>query len=247
MRNVTFLPGIIAPAEIRYGPLVGRLTDVNPLLKDLEVYASDAPPPDYSIAMEVRGVDRAADDAGWDRFHLFGHSGGGAVALAYAAAHPERVFSLAVDEPAYDFTDAMRAEMGEFGPIRSLPESERMRAFMKLQVSASVELPSPAGPPPAWMARRPAGIEAFLDAIDRHERLESKYMSFESPVLFTWGSLTHPRWHAMRDRLGALFPDFTAYRFEGLHHLNTSHQAEPGRVAELLGDLWARSRDSGTS
>ena len=152
------------------------------------------------------------------------------------------MLSLAVDEPAYDFTQEMPAEMEEFGPISALPVAERMRAFMKLQVSEAVELPPPPkDPPPDWMARRPAGIDAFLRAIDRHERLEDNYRSFRSPVLYTWGSLTHPRWDAMEERLERLFPDFTAHRFDGLHHLNTSHQAEPDRVAELLGELWMRA------
>ena len=31
----------------------------------------------------------------------------------------------------------------------------------------------------------------------------------------------------MKERLAGLFEDFTAERYEGLHHLNTSHQAEP--------------------
>ena len=57
---------------------------------------------------------------------------------------------------------------------------------------------------------------------------------------YTWGSLTHPRW-VMNQRLAKLFTDFTAQRFEGLHHLNTSHQAEPDRVAELLLRLWQRA------
>jgi pimeloyl-ACP methyl ester carboxylesterase len=35
---------------------------------------------------EVDGIDRAADDEGFDRFHLYGHSGGGAMALAFVAA-----------------------------------------------------------------------------------------------------------------------------------------------------------------
>jgi pimeloyl-ACP methyl ester carboxylesterase len=237
-----FLPGIIAPAAIRYEALLTRLTDVDPVVKDLEVYGSDAPPADYSISMEVEGVVRAADEAGWGRFHLYGHSGGGAVALAYAAAHPDRVASLALDEPAYDFTDAMRREWREFEPVAALPSDQRMRAFMKLQVSAAVELPPPPeGPPPDWMARRPAGMEAFIDALERHPRLEDRYPSIQAPVLFTWGSLTHPRWDSMKDRLSRLLPDVTAIRFEGLHHLNTSHQAEPDRVAELLRELWQRA------
>lgn len=242
MRDVMFLPGIIAPAAIRYEALIARLPEVNALPKDLEVYASDTPPPDYSVALEVAGVDRAADEARFERFHLFGHSGGGAIALAYAAAHPKRLLSLAVDEPAYDFTQEAHADMDEFRPLASLPVPERMQAFMKLQVSAGVELPPrQEGPPPAWMGSRPAGIDAFLIALESHARLEERFASFRSPVLFTWGSLTHPRWNVMKERLAKLFTDFTAERFEGLHPLNTSHQAEPDRVAKLLLDFWGRA------
>jgi hypothetical protein len=46
----------------------------------------------------------------------------------------------------------------------------------------------------------------------------------------------------MKDRLAGLFEDFTAERYEGLHHLNTSHQAEPDRVAAALRKLWAPAR-----
>jgi pimeloyl-ACP methyl ester carboxylesterase len=242
MRNAIFLPGIIAPAAIRYAPLLARLSDVNVVTKDLDVYSSDAPPQGYSIALEVAGVDRVADEAGYTGFHLYGHSGGGAVALAYAAEHPVRVLSLAVDEPAYDFTDDVRADMVEFASLASLPVDERMRAFMMLQVSSTVTLPTPPeGPPPPWMAKRPAGIDAFLSALESHERLETRYRLVRAPVLFTWGSLTHPRWNTMRQRLEKLFPDFTANRFNGLHHLNTSHQAEPERVAHMLNDFWTRA------
>jgi pimeloyl-ACP methyl ester carboxylesterase len=241
-RNVIVLPGIIAPAAIRYAPLLARLSNVEPVTKDLEVYSFDAPPQDYSIALEIAGVDRVADKAGFAGFHLYGHSAGGAIALAYTAKHPDRVLSLAVDEPAYDFTGEGRADIAEFVPLASLARDQRMRAFMKLQVSSAVTLPPPhQGPPPAWMEKRPAGINAFLSALDNHERLESQYTTVRSPVLFTWGSLTHPRWDRMRQRLERLFPDFIAYRFDGLHHLNTSHQAEPERVAGMLDELWTRA------
>jgi hypothetical protein len=46
----------------------------------------------------------------------------------------------------------------------------------------------------------------------------------------------------MRDRLAGLFEDFTAERYVGLHHLNTSHQAEPDRVAAALKKMWASTR-----
>ena len=242
MRNVIFLPGIIAPAAARYAPLLTHLSNINRVLKELEIYSHDTPPRDYSIALEVRGVERVADEAGYEAFHLYGHSGGGAIALAYAAAHPGRVLSLAVDEPAYDFTDGMRADMAEFAPLALLPVDKRMRAFMMLQVSPAVALPPPPeGPPPPWMAKRPAGIDAFVVALENHERLETQYGAVRAPVLFTWGSLTHPRWNTMRQRLEKLLPDFTSRCFDGLHHLNTSHQAEPERVAAMLDDFWTRA------
>lgn len=80
-----------------YAPLLAELPGMQRVVKDLEVYRDSAPPEDYSITIEIDGFDRAADEAGFDRFHLYGHSGGGAIALAYVAARPHRMLSLAVD------------------------------------------------------------------------------------------------------------------------------------------------------
>lgn len=98
-QSVIFLPGMIAPAAIRHGPLVERLANVKVLVRDLAMYDTDEPPADFSIATEFDALDRAADAAGFERLHLYGHSGRGAVALGYAAARGDRLTSLAVDEP----------------------------------------------------------------------------------------------------------------------------------------------------
>lgn len=148
---VVFLPGIIAPATIRHGPLVERLDDVELLIRDLAAYDDDAPPTDYSMDMELRALDRTADDAGLTRFHLYGHSGGGAVALAYAVSRGDRLQSLAVDEPASDMTAEGDAVHGwpAFDEAMKLPPSESMTVFMQLQVADDVILPDPpAGNPP---------------------------------------------------------------------------------------------------
>jgi pimeloyl-ACP methyl ester carboxylesterase len=240
---VIFLPGIIAPAAIRYGPLVERLGDVDVVVRDLAVYNYDEPPPDFSIDTELGALDRAADDAEFEKFHLYGHSGGGAVALAYAASHGDRVQSLAVDEPASDMTDEGDAVYGwpAFDEAELLPPAESMAAFMRLQVADDVILPEPpAGNPPPWMAKRPAAIRAFVAALRHHRVQPAQYASFAAPVYFSRGSRTHPRWAAMQQRLGGFFPDFTGEVFEGLHHLNTSHQAEPDRVAITLRQFWEK-------
>lgn len=245
MTVTVFLPGIIAPASVRYAPLLQHLAGSRAVLKDLEVYAEPTPPADYSIQTEIAGLDRAVEGLG--PFHLYGHSGGGAVALAYAAVHGDRLLSLAVDEPAHDWTDAGNEAMGwsEFDAAAALPEPASTLAFLKLQLAPCVEPPSgPPGPPPHWMSKRPAGIAAFIRALRAHRIDEDAYRGFTKPVLFTRGTMSHPRWTRMQERLAPLFPDFTAEVFEGLHHLNTSHQAQPERVATLLADLRRRTEVS---
>jgi pimeloyl-ACP methyl ester carboxylesterase len=243
-RAVIFLPGIIAPAEVRYGALIQQLRGTRSLIHDLAVYDHDEPPDGYSIPMELDALDRTADQAGLEQFHVFGHSGGGAVALAYAATRGDRLVSLAVDEPASDFTAEGQAVYGwpEFDEALALPAEAAMPAFMRLQVANDVDLPPPPDePPPPWMSKRPAGIAAFVEALRNHHVDEDQYRSYAAPVYFSRGSRTHPRWEAMQQRLAGAFPDFTAEVFDGLHHLNPAHQAEPARVALTLSALWERA------
>src|SRR5437764_7518702 len=119
-----FLLGIIAPAVVRYGPLLAALGDaVDGRTKELELYTLTPPPRGYSIKLEVEGLARWARLAGLDRFHLYGHSAGGAVALAFCAAHPEMLLSLGLDEPAFDYSDEMRGDLAEhLGLVRLLRE-----------------------------------------------------------------------------------------------------------------------------
>jgi len=245
MADAVFLPGIIMPAAIRYEPLLRALGDgVRAVTKELEVYTADAPPAGHSIPMEVEGVARAADRAGFERFHLYGHSGGGAVALAFAAGHPDRLLSLALDEPAADFLDdGGGADWLEIKRAASLEEPESTRTFLRLQLAPDEPLPAPPeGPPPPWMKKRPAGIRAFVAAVEAHHVDPAAYRAFRAPVYYSYGTRSHPRWTAIKDRLQDLFEDFTVDRYDGLHHLNTSHQAQPDRVAAALKKLWASAR-----
>ncbi len=99
---VVFLPGGVTPAGISYAPLLGVIGErVRPVLKDLELYANEAPPANYSLEMEIEALVRAADAGGFRTFHLVAYSGGAAIALAFTARHPERLESLALIEPAW--------------------------------------------------------------------------------------------------------------------------------------------------
>jgi pimeloyl-ACP methyl ester carboxylesterase len=242
---VIFLPGIVMPAEDRYSALINELgVDVNATTKDLEVYRLADPPSGYSIDAEIAGITRTADELGHDRFHLYGHSAGGAVSIAFAAVHPDRLFSLALDEPAMDFTPEDHADprWAEFAQIANMPVPERMAAFLRAQVNPGVDLPPPPpGPQPPWMAKRPAGVAAFTSAAQRHVISEGQLRAFDRPVYYSYGSLSALSWERCCRRLGHLFPDFTSELYLGLHHLNTSHVAEPRRVATALRSLWARA------
>jgi hypothetical protein len=61
-------------------------------------------------------------------------------------------------------------------------------------------------------------------------------------VLYTRGTLSADRYERSSQRLAQIFPNYREAVFEGLHHLNTSNQAEPARVATLLLELWADER-----
>ena len=238
-----FLPGILMPTFLRYGPLRGELGDTRATFtKELEVYAAAAAPADYSIGVEVDGLDRFADEHGLDRFHLYGHSAGGAIALAYAAAHPQRLLSLALDEPASDFSDEDRRAIDQDLPsdLDDLPVPERMIRFTRSMLRPGIEAPTMA--PPAdnpEMAKRPAGLSAFRRALTSFRLDLDALRSFAGPAYYSYGSLSNERWEAIAERLQRVLPRCIVERYDGIHHINTSHQAEPRRVAAALERLWS--------
>src|SRR5215510_8778256 len=166
------LPGSVLPADLAYAALLEVFDErVDAVVKDLEVYAEDHPPPDFSLETEIKGILREADARGFSRFHLVGYSGGGASSLVFAAEHGERLLSLALLEPAWAGNERTPPEetlTQRFRELTRLPPEQSMAEFVRLQLAPGVEPPaSPEGPPPAWMVKRPAGIRAFIDAFDR--------------------------------------------------------------------------------
>src|SRR6266567_3580762 len=155
------------PASLAYADLVEALgpeVDANP--KELEIYAGDEPPAGWGLHTEADGILRVADEAGFDRFHLVGYSGGGASSLEFCATYPERLLSLALSEPAWAGNDgqsaAEKSRWEEFDRIGHLPTPEMMPAFARAQIREGVDFPPPQGDPPPWMRTRPAGIRAFI-------------------------------------------------------------------------------------
>ena len=246
--QVVLLPGGVLPAGLAYDGLLRELgPGVEARAKELEVYAGDAPPEPFTLDVEVDGIHRFADAAGFDQFHLVGYSAGGASSLAYAARHPDRLLSLALMEPAFagwqDMSSAERAVLEGFRDVVALPDAQMMPAFVAAQLRPGVPLPQPPlGPPPPWMAKRPAALRAFIRCFLTSDLDQAALRSFTRPVYFALGGQSHPDYYeAMARRLAAVFPDFSVETYAERHHFDPPHRIEPRRVAEALQLLWARA------
>jgi pimeloyl-ACP methyl ester carboxylesterase len=241
------LPGGVLPAAPAYAPLLEMLGErVDAVVKDLEVYADDEPPLGFGLDTEVVGIARAADAHGFDRFHLVGYSGGGAASLAFAARHGGRLLSLALLEPAWggnERTSEEDALMVRFRALESLPPEQFMAGFTRLQLAPGVEPPPPPdGPPPPWLAKRPAGLRAFIRAFESGDLDLGALRAFERPVYFALGGRSNPDYYGrMAERLAAVFPDFTLETFADRHHFDPPHRIEPERLAASLLALWERA------
>jgi pimeloyl-ACP methyl ester carboxylesterase len=249
VHRVILLPGGILPADLAYGALIDALGDeVDAVAKDLELYSGDELPDEYSLGDEVAGLLRTAAARGWERFHLVGYSGGGAAALAAAATtHRERLLSLGLLEPAWagdwERGEAERALWRELEKLEGLPPDEYIAAFVRLELRPDVEPPPrPPGPPPAWMANRPAGIIALTRAF-RAAGLDRESLSrFDRPVYYALGGLSNPDMYgALAERLSRAFADFTLEVFEERHHFDPPHRLEPERLARSLRTFWERA------
>ena len=114
---------------------------------------------------------------------------------------------------------------------------------MRLQLAPGVEpAPPPEGPPPPWMAKRPAGIRAFLRRVRRGDLDLEALRAFDRPVYFALGGRSNPDYYGrMAERFAAIFPDFTLETFPERHHFDPPHRIEPERLANSLLALWQRA------
>lgn len=241
---VVFLPGGVTPVALSYAPLLQELgAEISPVLKDLEVYASDTPPADYSLQLEVDAVVRGADAAGLDTFHLVGFSGGGAVSLDFAAQHPTRLRSLAIYEPARQPGPLVLRDHPEYVSAHAqLSPSEMLTEFTRLQLRSGVEPPPPPpGPTPDWMAKRPDGLRAMMRAFETYATDPELLRRCAFPVYLAYGLLTHEGMVRRMQALAGLFPDVWIEAYPGLHHFAPPQRSRPTHYANALRHLWRRA------
>lgn len=247
--HAVFLPGAVLPAAVAYPALVDqlrfRLGDaLTAVVKELELYRDATPPPGYGLETEVEGIRVAADAAGFERFHLVGYSAGGASSLAFATAHPDRLASLALLEPAWAGNEGRSPEEtavdSDLHRVLALPEDQRLPLFVRAQLRDDVPSPPrPDGPPPPWMASRPAGLAALIGAFDAFPLDLDALRRLEIPVYYALGGRSNPDYYERQSRrLAEVFGDFTLERYDDRHHFDPPHRTEPERLASALRSLW---------
>jgi hypothetical protein len=92
------------------------------------------------------------------------------------------------------------------------------------------------------MAKRRAGIRAFIDAFDSGDLDLETLRVFDRPVYFALGGRSNPDFfRRMADRLALIFRDFTIETFPDRHHFDPPHRIEPERVADSLLAVWQRA------
>lgn len=244
-QGVILLPGGVLPAGPAYRALIEALgTQTRCVPKDLEIYAGEEPPPDYGLDLEIAGVLRAAADAGLDRFKIVGYSAGGQVALATAARHPERVSGLGLIEfgplLSLDTVPGGDEWVQQMEHLITLSAEARIQASASMLLKPGVQPPTPlAGPPPPWMAKRPAALE-YLMRLSFHRLDLDALARYRGPAYLALGSLSHPSFERQARRLAELWPQMEIDVYEGLHHLKPPHLADPGRLATSLLQAWSR-------
>ena len=243
--RVLFLPGSVLPGDLAYSALVAALGDrAESRVKELELYRGDEPPIDYTLDTEVEGILHATQD--WDQFNLVGYSGGGASTLAFAAKHGYRLLSLGLLEPAWagswDWSPAHKALWDEYVALEGLAPPEFMARFRELGVAPGVPAAAPPGPPPPWMAKRPAGIMAFMRTFATYDLSREALAAFDKPVYFALGKLSNQDdYGEIASRLAGVFPDFTLELYDERHHFDPPHRVEPERLAQSLLNTWDRA------
>jgi 3-oxoadipate enol-lactonase len=116
----------------------------------------------YTIDQMTADVMGLADELGFGRFHLLGHSMGGAIAQEIAIANPQRLLSLTLHDTTNSFAVAgMNPALALWRDYRfKVAESEGMRAV--------AEFTSPFPPPPHMPAARLQETKERLAAMSVH-------------------------------------------------------------------------------
>jgi pimeloyl-ACP methyl ester carboxylesterase len=96
---------------------------------DLPGFGRSTPPSDWSLSAMAAAVDAAVTSAGLSHFVIVGHSYGGAVVAAYAAAHPNKVAGVVYLDAAASALPLTAEQKAQFGAALRADKMTVVRAW----------------------------------------------------------------------------------------------------------------------
>lgn len=196
---------------------------------------------DWTLDTEVAAIELLRQRAETNELDLVGYSGGGAVALAYAVAHPEVLTSLTLIEPPWIGNDVWSEEEAAFREAYERLADEPGDGFWE---AVSGVLNGPGNPVPR---RPPIGVQdlknAFLGVWRGYRAApldRSRLRHIGSPVYLPVGEGSAGRMRAQAQYLAACFPNAHMELYERASHFDLPIVGAK-RLAEGLERLWQES------
>jgi pimeloyl-ACP methyl ester carboxylesterase len=152
--------------------------------------ASDHPADEAAYSFEIYAADvvRLADQLGWDRFVLVGHSMGGAVAQLVALDHPERLTGLVLASTFHGPVKGVTSELVELGAW--VVRTSGMAGLAQALAARRADNPESA-----------AAFERMQEARPGHAEQSARRLESTSPDM--WVAMA-PRFVTQDDRLEKL-------------------------------------------
>jgi pimeloyl-ACP methyl ester carboxylesterase len=168
------------------------------LIVDNRGHGQSEAPPDrsaYTVEQMASDIEALVDELGFARFHLLGHSMGGAIVQEIALTYPERLLSLTLHDTADSFSAATA------NPNVALWRDHRFEVAENKGMAAVSEI-APPFPPPPHMPRermeetkkRLAGMsaDAFIGAwhgLAAWQGTEERAKAIAVPTLVIYGDM----------------------------------------------------------
>lgn len=235
-----------ASSSAQWRPLMDRLADRHRMLAG-DLYGSGqspAWPGDRPLSLaDERMLLAPAFEAAGGRFHLVGHSYGGAVALEAARAEPDRVASLVLYEPVLFSLlvaeDPAQAVAREIEAVRDDTVAALERGDPHASGARFVDYWMGAG---AWaampgsrrdgLARAMGAVKAEWDATFGNPTPLSAFAELDVPLLYLTGTESPASSRGVTRLLAKALPRVTAIEIEGVGHMGPV--THPDRINALI-------------
>ena len=237
---VVFVHGFGTEAAVNwYQQMIACAASFDVVAPDLPGFgASDRIATTNCIALQVRSLAVLLDRLRLDRIALVGHSMGGWISLAFAAAYPERIEKLVVvDAAGLRFDPDLSLERA------LLPQTiDDVRLLIRANFQRTVRLPTFVLRDLLRTAQR--DVEPRTELLQRlvygDEHLDDRLHAITAPTLVVWGrgdTLTPP---SLGERIVAAIPRAQLEIFEDCAH--SPNVEQPDRFNRLLLDFLRQPR-----